>query len=382
MKVIQRLLVPCLALICLLIASIGTAYAANNNWEHEILVYSLEEYGWFYDHNADNWTRWKSDIGVTNARDPYYDFWTEMNCGGPECMHVNSIRRRNAAVTVNNMVKSIDGWPDADMVFFYGHNTQIQPQWSHSFNLWRFFWEPAGDFWIFRWGQFTTPDWQTWGTPAETYRYHRNFITDASLENAYAVFYAYNPLTSLLIGEDFTDGAWNTENTYNQFAADAHTDKLGDNDIEWVIGHGCNAVTVADYNSSGNVVSIPLGVNAWKKSWGRLHTVLGHYHSTYTTWEPDLNPFAADIKAGDVIKQAYFDAHNGIGSLSDPALGQPAAISKSPDSCCFWWHPFGLICPSWGCGWDYMHSETWTNPMTDPFNADDYYYTTSWKVAE
>ena len=65
---------PCLALICSLVASISTAYAANNNWEHEILVYSLEEYGWFYDHNADNWSRWNSDIAVTNDRDPYYDF--------------------------------------------------------------------------------------------------------------------------------------------------------------------------------------------------------------------------------------------------------------------------------------------------------------------
>ncbi|MGA1864563.1 MAG: DUF6345 domain-containing protein [bacterium] len=391
MRIHPQKFVLCFVFSCIIIFLSVSIKAANHNWEHEIMVYSLEEYGQFYDCIDNQTVNWKGSVYVTDARDPYYDFWNEMNCSGPECMHVNSIRRRNNEVTVNNMVAPHDAWSDADLVFFYGHNTQIQPQrFYSSFSLWRPAiqcslptWGTYGYCWQC-WTQVTLPDWQVWGTSDEPYRYHTDLISDASLTNAYAVFYAYNPLTSVLIGKDFTGGTWHTENTYNQSSADAHSGKLGDDDTEWIIAHGCNAVTVADYNSSGDVVGIPLGVKAWKKSWSRLHTVMGHYYSTYTSMEPDLNVFAAALKAGDVIKDAYFDAHNGIGNPSNPALGQPAAISKSRISCCISWGGYWplIYCPPSGCSRDYMHSETWTDPMPDNISNNKFYYITSWRVCE
>ncbi len=357
------------------------AKSAGTNWNHELMVYSIEDYGNLYDHVTDSTHDWKIDIGLTNAKDPYYDFWDDMNCSSSQCMHTNSVRRRNSAVTVNNMRNTSTGWPAADMVFFFGHNTMIRPQWDHEFNVWRYYYIWNGSYFVGSWGEYPIAEWEDWGTSAEPYRYHRTQISNASLSNSFAVFYAYKPLTSILVGKDFTTGTWYTENTWNQSSADSNTGQLGSSDTEWIIAHGCNAVTVATPPSGTWMNS--LGVNAWKKSWSRLHTVLGHYYTTTVSGEPELDDFAAALKGGDIIKDAYFDIHTTYSS-SQPAKYMPGAISIHPidDGCC-WWNSSNSMwyCNHDGCGNAFMDNETWTSPLPD-LPSGQKHYATTWKVAE
>jgi len=307
------------------------------------------------------------------------------------------MRRQESAVTVNSMINDgVDDWEDADMVFFYGHNAMIKPQWSNEdFTRWYPYYN--GDI-LVGWCR-TTSDWINWGTTSDPYYYHwvGYTQTDASLTNPYAIFYAYNPLTSVLIGKDYSyTNNWYTENTYNQSGSDSHSGKL-DGDTEWIIAHGCQAVTTAkaqnnDWGPTPDpIVSNSLGVNAWKKTWDNLHIVLGHYYETTTNCEPLLgddgspsvsNDFASLLKAGDEIKDAYFDIHT-CSSSSFPAKYQPSAIALSSQSCCtntqvgnYWIH----LCPSEGCTNSYMNAETWTSPMSDLTGTS--YYATSWREAE
>jgi hypothetical protein len=357
------------------VGSAGPPSGQTTDWNKELAVYSLEYYGTY------NSTRWKSTIGLTNAKDPYADFWDDMfvGCYTSHCAHVHSSHRQEADVTVDAMVNSYDGWDAVDFVFFFGHNTMIRPQFSHAFDLWR----PITTGWppLEQWQSAHLSDWSDWGTYAEPYSYHQNqTIMDASLSNPYVVFYAYNPFTSVLIGQDFVSGTWWHENTYDQVYPDNHYGQLGA-ETEWVIAHGCNAVTVALYEDGypwDDIVSTPYAVNAWDKSWNKLHLVMGHYYSTYTSLEPDLNPFAADIKSGDGMRDAYFDAHTS-GEINNPALGMPAALSTSDYSCCWWFMGFP-ICPTVGCSDSYMYDDTWLSQMSD--SESQGYYTTSWKIYE
>ncbi len=308
-----------------------------------------------------------------------------------------SIRKRNSGVSVNNMARSSNGWQDADMVFFYGHTTQMQPQWDiDGFKVWRKYESEPAPYWC----EKSVSDWTDWGTSAEPYRYHRaDPVNNASLSTAYSVLYAYNALTSILIGHDYREGTWYTENVKDSTGT-ARSGKLGP-ETEWVVAHGCNAATVAKYFSTGescssgatcedeegcwngkchNTTNTPLGVNAWDGAWDRLHLVLGHYIGTYTSMLPDLGLFASDLKSGDVVKDAYFDMHTCSATRDDedegPAYCQPSAISQSPSSCCYW-IGYILYCPFGGCSGDYMHSDTWNSPMNDI--TSNRYYTISWR---
>jgi hypothetical protein len=141
------------------------------------------------------------------------------------------------------------------------------------------------------------------------------------------------------------------------------------------------------------IVSCDLGVNAWKKTWSNLHMVLGHYYLSEASCMPALgddgdpaepDDFASMLKAGDTVKDAYFDIHGFTGTfcnnLSNPAFSQPSAIAISPTSCCIPKAGGGLYCPQGGCEGDYMNSETWTSLMADL--ATRWYFTTAWRVAE
>ncbi|MBT3223443.1 MAG: hypothetical protein HN348_30595 [Proteobacteria bacterium] len=156
-----------------------------------------------------------------------------------------------------------------------------------------------------------------------------------------------------------------------------NTNTLGP-ETEWVIGHGCNAVTVATKDGSQ---ALSLGVHAWLKSWNGLHLVLGHYNGIDTSVEPDLKPFATSLKAGTPIKTAYFDAHKD----DKNGEGHQAVIAASPQSCCNQEVVDGvstLVCPSTGCAGDFIHTDKWTaNNQTDLQNGQ-YYFVTEWSVAE
>jgi hypothetical protein len=367
----------------LLFAADGTVMAGGQNADHRLMVYSIQTYGTYYDDCDGDNKAWKGDIPLQSFQDPYGDFWNYimLNCHTDACAHSQSIRRLNSEVTTTSMAGS-DGWHDADMVFFFGHNTMIQPQWSHSFPIWHH--ESYGyyDEWC-----ADTVNWVDWGTPAEPYTYHRHEVHDAAVDNAYAVYYAYEPFTSILIGQDFVEGTWLNEETWNQVLPDVYQGALGSGDTEWIIGHGCNTATVAMYqngSSADPIVPTELGVSAWSRSWDRLHMVLGHYLSTYTTLEPGLTMFALDLRGGDVIRDAYFDAHT-TGYTYDPAMGMPSAISLSPNGCCAMTEN-GLECPADGCQLmpTYMEDETWTQPFGAPTTPVDqhYYFVTSWQEFE
>jgi len=384
---------PFLLLFGSILLASGYAISAGDNPNHELMVYSLEEYQEFYDDCKEEYSVWKPTIYLLwSNQDPYEDFWEEMytNCTGSQCAKANdSVRRKDQEVTVNSMVDLDDGWEDADMIFFYGHNTQIKPHMHHEFDLWR----PVGEF---DWCQFHIDDYIDWGTTAEPYRYHQRFIYDATDQKQYAVFYAYNALTSVLVAQDYSfyglGGWWRTENTKFQRIPDTHWGLLGP-ETEWVVAHGCNAVQVAKYEDDtpgDDIIPTHHGVAAWSKSWDRLHLVLGHYRIITTGTEPNLNLFAADLKSGDTIKDAYFDMHN-AGDSDDPAYAQPSAISISPIGCCHLeikrldgWPYFIIIfvCPPEGCENAYMNSDTWLHPLPDLPIGEMYYYTTSWKEYE
>jgi len=186
---------------------------------------------------------------------------------------------------------------------------------------------------------------------------------------------------------DFVAGTWLSEETWNQVLPDQYQGALGSGDTEWIIGHGCNTATVAMHqngNSTDPVVPTGLGVSAWSRSWDRLHLVLGHYLSTTVALEPDLSPFALDLRAGDVIRDAYFDAHT-AGDPNDPAMAMPSAIALAPNGCCAMTE-YGLECPAHGCAsaLDYMEDETWTQPLGPPATPVDQfnYFITSWQEFE
>jgi hypothetical protein len=67
--------------------------------------------------------------------DPAQDFWNILynNCAAEtpdRCAHWSSWKYEDSQVTVNQMVSNANGWggrgwSTSDLVFFYGHNTQI-----------------------------------------------------------------------------------------------------------------------------------------------------------------------------------------------------------------------------------------------------------------
>lgn len=387
--------------------------AAGSNWSHELMVYSLEQYGNGTNFCTNDTYHWKHDILVADEYDPYYGLWDKLytDCGtGNECAKAtDSVRRRNSSVTRDSMISSTNGWPDADMVFFYGHNTMMQPQWNTDFTAW-FPIDPDNFFWC----EWEVDPWTIWGTSQFPYWYHPSgAISDASFYNSSSVFYAYPFHTSVLVGKDFTGvsgPSWDGG------------DKLGQNgELEWVIANGCNALTVAEYENTGVTCTsssancgstegcwIPesggtvkkchkpeasdFGVHAWAKSWGKVHLVMGHNHGTTTGQLPNLTNFGQDLKTGVKIKQAYFDRHTCSAWGRDvPADGstqcKPSAMSVSSMSCCtfIWLGSFGYwSCPVDGCAGNYMNNDKWY-PATEADTVDvsgSFYYMTAWEVHE
>lgn len=359
------------------VSGASPSHAGGSNTEHELAVYSLTQYGTYLSQ------AWKGSIPAASRMNPYEDFYELLmdNCTTSECAHTSSARFQNSAVTVNQMTSTAGttsdrGWSSSDLVFFYGHNTQIQPQWESDISAWHYNSEFG------QWYQTYYSDWRSWGTASNPYEYHRYTIGNASLSNAFSVFYAYNPFTSVLIGQDFSaSGTWYTENTWNQGVADSHTSTLN-TELEWVIANGCNAVSVAD--PWGH--SLPLAKNAWSKSWTGTHMVLGHYATTITAYLPHLDDFAQWLMEGDLLKEAYWQAHwwqdryNPLGSYESdwPGYAQPSAIGRAPTSCCYSWNGF-VFCPTQGCTGDYFSSDKWhPNSMSDL--TTNFYYATSWRT--
>ncbi len=374
------------AIAVLVVCNVSSA-GPGSDPEHELMVYSIRDYGNIDDAliSGTNYVDWKPDIplnapegGNPNA-DPANGLWSTLytNCnGGDSCAYSDSNLRKDSDVTVDAMCSNDtdDDFNDADMVIFSGHNTHITGSYEHP--LGEGGWSPL---WPYdnRWTHVEIEDARNWGTSAEWYFYHwPTLIFNASITNPYVVIYGYNPITSILMGKDYVDGDWTTRNSRTSSDV-THNGRLG-GDLEWFIANGCNGVPVARSDEDETfVVSNPRGVNAWKRVWSRIHLVMGHYHYAAMHLLPNLATFAADMRAGVPLKDAYFDLH-----VSPCRAGsQPSAISAvKQDECCFWQE----FSQTWYCGQacvtKYMTQDTWNDALPDPTGT--LYYVVSWNEGE
>jgi len=221
------------------------SYRSNNR----LGVYDIQNYAQQYDATAKAYRSWKSSVPVSNTDMKAQTLYELFNCSDPNtCGYTTSFRLADSNVSVTNMNSSSSSYNfgKPNLLFFYGHNIApkvydaLYSNYSgHAFDAWF----PAGKVssdptttWGPINGQWERPflcsgypgdtvgchrsalDWATTKTP---YYYHwtnsqngQYGIQDASWTGpAYAVFYAYNPLTSTLMGKDWKGGAWPWVNT-------------------------------------------------------------------------------------------------------------------------------------------------------------------------
>jgi hypothetical protein len=359
----------------------------GTNWGHEIQLFNIENYGMETDKStAYPFTEieWKSSYAgyYDNAYQqvPYRGFWEtiHVNCTTSSCSSQYSDHWKDSEVTVDRMVNNgVNDFKDADMVVFHGHNKHIVPNYH------------TGDFW--GWRPFRYPGspaingWQSidaanfdennWGTSSEPYYYnYPDVVTNADTSPA-AVFYAYNPMTSVLMGRHFVDGTWNAYNewqcVYDPVSCNAgHSGKMN-GDTEWFIANGCSAVPVAQV-SGNSIVSDSLGAQIWSKVWGRLHLVLGHYTATYATDVPNMVNFAYFIKNSVPVKDAYFDSHY---LSTATGSGLPSAITaNSYDDCC----------GTFGCNATCLRvyfDEDWNNVLPTFSTSDSLVFTSVYRTS-
>ena len=81
-----------------LLANAPSAHAAGTNWDHELMVYTLEQYEPATDHcNGDLYAGWKHSIPIEDNQDPYVGLWNTLytNCGtGAACAKASDSVRR------------------------------------------------------------------------------------------------------------------------------------------------------------------------------------------------------------------------------------------------------------------------------------------------
>lgn len=345
---LSNILIISLFLTGMLLAVPALPYSSNT--DHELGVYSLYQYG------AYNGSAWKNPVTPSHSEDPAGSFWDIMTEGSrSEFAHDTSKKRVNAQVNINTIFPIPgDGWKDwdqFDLVFFYGHNNMLTPP------------GPTGShhFWSNNTGDWATvnglfPD---WGTPALPYEYYWQDVTNAR-DRSGSVIYLHEPFTSVLLGHHFRSDGLSTYQTTRQDRPEGnsrtHTFRsgLGDNDLEWLILHGCQAVIVSDDEGAGYV---RLAANAFKRTFGKWHIILGHYKSYSAIYLTDLDGFAYDLLAGVPIQQAYFrktDPDNNTSALSAECL--PHDVPSSG-------HLSYIIENG------YMNNDTWTDPMPDNHNC-------------
>jgi hypothetical protein len=174
--------------------------------------------------------------------------------------------------------------------------------------------------------------------------------------------YAYNPLTSVLIGKDyvpFVYSLWPFENTVNQASPSWSSGRLGDGALQFFVGNGCELMPVAGYGNhvpGGNIYWTGQAVRIWKPSWGsNLHVAMGHVEGTDTSHLPDLANFATNLMGGYGVIEAYFVAHAHLprNRLGDALFYSPAAVA-----------PRGTY-----NGTDIYYADKWTSRIPAPTAA-------------
>lgn len=332
----------------LLLFSASAAFCLTTGCESTLGVYTLCSY-------EDNW---KGNVCVSPALDPYYDFWDAMTTVSNK-HHADpdkSRRYQNSEVTLSNVIPAGGGksWDDFDLVFFYGHNnTIVSPHPHEQFHYYNY--ENGG--WVSKTGYL---DDIGWGYTTNYDYYAVRPIHNANVHPG-AVTYLYNKYTSSLIGGgyDYGGGAQWREH-WNDPLKTAVYGKLGDNDLEWLILHGCQAVITANMDGSYN----SLAYKTFSAAHGKFHIVLGHYKSYYTSQLQPLAGFAHDLMTGVPVQAAYFDV--------DPDRNTSAIAAEKPLS--IWAKIMGQF--DWSDST--MVNDKWTKPMPD--NAGTNTFSMRWIV--
>jgi hypothetical protein len=368
-KICLRLIIlfVCFSLIGIIPTNVN---AYSNNEEHELGVYSLWEYGLV----PGTQINWKSTVQPKfQQQDPYNNFWSIMTTGtSSQYAHDTSKRLLNGQINYNNVfpvwMDSTKDWDDYDLVFFYGHNNMVTPpHHSHQWTLWTNNYGNGK-----KWKTYEA-DLTDWGTPNSPMEYYNFDIIDG-MQYPGSVTYLYEPFTSALIGGKYHFGSkffiplWRgqkkCQNTKDKNTLDLAicAGRLGNKDLDWLILHGCQAVIVCDENG---INPHPIGVNAFKDTYGGFHIILGHYLSFGVSQLGDLTPFANNLLSGMPIKGAYFltepmSRASAIAPLAIPNLFYKFLISyyeTEDDLFDEWKYTFG----------SYMDDDTWLNPMSlDP----------------
>ena len=357
-------------------------YGQTANQANKVGIHDIQYYGQQYDAITMLPVDWKPQIPVdtysmsTQALYDVFDCWDANVCGSS-----SSYRNTDSSVSVVNM--NTVGWnwgwkadyslTSASMLFFEGHN--ISPRiydalYAYSTSDTFLSWYPAGtvtDAPGVAWGpisgkwqqvslcggypgktDFCARDIFQWGTASTPFYYHwtgsqegQYGIQDASWTSpGYAVFYGYNPLTSVLIGKDWKVSSWPYANVAGAQVPSYGHGRLGDDSTEgevstnFFIANGCEALPVVGYAAHypgmpSGAVWIAEGINTWKASWGsNLHAVMGHTEGTNVANLPNLSVFSSLVQAQVGVIEAYFLAHSQVAyDPSNPLEFAPSAIA-------------------------------------------------------
>ena len=357
-------------------------YGQSVNQANKIGIYDIQYYGQQYDAITRLPADWKPQIPVSNYAMSTQALYDSFDCADANlCGSSTSYRITDSSVSVANMneVGWNWGWKDdysltaASMLFFYGHN--ISPRVydalyaynrGDSFPAWfpagtvtdapGAIWGPVSGNWqqvslcsgypgltdscardIFQWGTTSTPFYYHW-TGSQVGQYG---VQDASWTSpAYSVFYGYNPLTSVLVGKDWTWSTWPYANVAGAQVPAYGQGRLGDDlaqgelSTNFLIANGCEALPVAAYSEHypGGPVGagwVTEGINAWKASWGsNLHAVMGHTEGTNTDNIPNLFLFSDMVLSQVGVIEAYFLAHSRVAfDKTNPLAFAPSAIA-------------------------------------------------------
>jgi len=331
------------------------AFTASNNPLHKLNAYDLTYYGSFWDNKTKANAAWKGTVTPVYEWQKTPNFYLEMKCGTStytQCANTSSSLSAGSAITPKVLTEPNAGLQKADLAYLYGHALVIR-QYNWIAHTGYTAWQPYNNgvyaltvsgSWARRTITDTgaSPTIYDFGTSTMPFYFHYRGsgvaemgIRDSNyISPAYAMFYSYNPLTSVLFGEDYRTGTWKVRETINTQTGTSRTGQLGpgtaSNKIKFLVAPGCQLVPAARYvnHVPPNVELSDQAHQLWKRSWRGMHVVVGHYYSSTTGILPDAVYFADNLINGYGVIESWFLAHYNVPTYpNDPAEGQPSGLA-------------------------------------------------------